>query len=101
MDYLNPVFGQSENNQLEIVIIAIRISKQRYQISTESTMRKGIVRANIHAGCQSRLFPSRDCFQEKISSIFAKRLLIGNENKFPICYVFERWCQSRCRDQDL
>ena len=42
MDYLNPVFGQSENNQLEIVIIAIRISKQRYQISTESTMRKGI-----------------------------------------------------------
>ena len=43
MDYLNPVFGQSENNQLEIVIIAIRISKQRYQISTESTMRKGIL----------------------------------------------------------
>ena len=42
MDYLNPIFGQNENKQLEIAIVTIRISKQRYQISTESTMKKGI-----------------------------------------------------------
>ena len=46
MDYLNPVFGQSKNNQLEIVILiritSIRISKRKYQISTESTTKKGI-----------------------------------------------------------
>ena len=58
MDYLNPIFGQNENKQLEIAIVTIRISKQRYQISTESTMKKGIqseliYRANNRHGFRS------------------------------------------------
>ena len=51
MDYLNPVFGQSENNQLEIAIITIRISKRKYQISTKSKMTKG-----IQLGCPCERF---------------------------------------------
>ena len=49
MDYLNPVFGQNENNQLEIVILiritSIRISKRKYQISTGSTSLIATIRA--------------------------------------------------------
>ena len=61
MDYFNPVFGQNQNDQLEIVIKAIRISKQKYQISTDSTMKKGDpVRAYIPRGMASDL-PADSC----------------------------------------
>ena len=71
MDYLNLIFGQNENKQLEIAIVTIRISKQRYQIGTESTMKKG-----IQLGClRERFLAIKSATLEDTGSHFAGRFI--------------------------